>query len=46
MDSDLYLDIQQKLNLMLRRRAQKAWMEKNGKTVEDFIALFGRNYLE
>ena len=34
------------LDLMLRQRAEKAWLEKTGKTVEDFIDKFGRNYLE
>lgn len=29
----------------LREQGQEAWMEKNGKTKEDFIKLFGRNYL-
>lgn len=29
----------------LRAAGQKAWMEHYGKTVEDFIAAYGRNYL-
>lgn len=44
--SNYGVHLNQKLNLMLRQKAQRAWMEKNNKTTEDFIALFGRNYLE
>ena len=29
----------------LKRKCQIVWMEKNGKTIEDFRALFGKNYI-
>lgn len=34
-----------KVDLTLKARFQKAWMEKNNKTVEEFIQRYGRNYL-
>lgn len=30
----------------LKRDCQKRWMEREGATVDDFIRVFGRNYLE
>lgn len=32
-------------NERLRQIGQKAWMEHYGKTIEDFIKEYGRNYL-
>lgn len=32
-------------NIRLRQKGQKAWMEHYGKTIEDFIKEYGRNYL-
>lgn len=34
------------LDLKLKRMCQKKWMEVNNRTIEDFISVFGRNYLE
>ena len=34
-----------KLDLKLKRMAQKRWQEYYGKTKEDFIKRYGRNYL-
>ena len=33
------------LNTSLKREAEKKWLEHYGKTVEDFIARYGKNYL-
>lgn len=33
------------LNTSLKREAEKVWMKHYGKTVEDFIARYGKNYL-
>ena len=33
------------LDLKLKRIAEKAYLEHYDKTIEDFIAVFGRNYL-
>lgn len=32
-------------DLRLKQIGQKAWMEQNGKTTEEFIKEFGRNYV-
>lgn len=32
-------------DLELKRICQRAWMEKNNKTIEDFISRYGKNYL-
>lgn len=32
-------------DLRLKQIGQKAWMEQNGKTKEEFIKEFGRNYV-
>lgn len=29
----------------LKKTGQRAWMEKNGKTVSDFVERYGRNYV-
>lgn len=34
-----------KIDLTLKARCEKAWLEKNDKTIEDFIARYGKNYL-
>ena len=33
------------LNTSLKREAQRTWMKHYGKTVEDFIARYGKSYL-
>ena len=33
------------LNTSLKREAEKKWLKHYGKTVEDFIARYGKNYL-
>ena len=33
------------LNTSLKREAQRAWMKHYGKTVEDFIARYGKSYI-
>lgn len=33
------------LNTSLKREAERVWMKHYGKTVEDFIARYGKNYL-
>lgn len=33
------------LDLTLKKIGQKAWMDYYGKTIEDFIESYGRNYL-
>lgn len=32
-------------NIRLRQIGQRTWMEKYGKTIEDFIKEYGKNYL-
>lgn len=32
-------------DLELKRICQRAWMEKNNKTIEDFISRYGKSYL-
>lgn len=34
------------IDLKLKRYAEKIWLVKNKKTIEDFIKIFGKNYLE
>ena len=34
-----------KENLKLKQKCERAWLEKYNKTIEDFIARYGRNYL-
>ena len=34
-----------KFNLEMKEMCQNIWMEKNGKTPEDFRALFGKSYV-
>lgn len=33
------------MDTRFKERAQRKWMEKNGKSKEDFMKIFGRNYL-
>lgn len=33
-------------DLVLKQIGQRAWMEHYGKTVDDFIKAYGRNYLD
>ncbi len=37
--------LNRELDLKVKRWAEKKWLERNNKTVEDFIKLFGKNYL-
>lgn len=34
-----------KIDLSLKTKCEKAWLEHYGKTIEDFIKRYGRNYL-
>lgn len=34
------------LDLKIKQQAEKVWLQKNDATVEDFIKLFGKNYLD
>ena len=34
-----------KIDLSLKTKCEKAWLEYYGKTIEDFIKRYGRNYL-
>lgn len=33
------------LDIEIRQKCEAAWLQKNGKTTDDFIRVFGRNYL-
>lgn len=33
-------------NLYIKQEAEKAWLKYYNKTIEDFVARYGRNYLE
>lgn len=33
-------------DLMLKRFAERIWLDHYGKTIDDFIKAYGRNYLE
>ena len=44
--SNYGVHVNHKLDLKLKRQCQRKWMEVNNGTVEDFIKVFGRNYLE
>lgn len=44
--SNYGVHLNHKLDLQLKQRAQRAWMEKYDGGVEDFIKAFGRNYLD
>jgi len=35
-----------KLDLKLKKQCERKWLEIHDATIEDFIAVFGRNYLE
>jgi hypothetical protein len=35
----------QKINISLKKKMQKRWMEYYGKSKEDFIKRYGKNYL-
>jgi len=35
-----------KIDLTLKARCEEAWLEEYGKTKEDFIRRYGRNYLD
>ena len=43
--SDYGIHFNKDLDLKIKRWSEKVWLEKNNKTIEDFIALFGKNYL-
>jgi hypothetical protein len=34
-----------KVDLTLKARCEEAWLEEYGKTIEDFIARYGKNYI-
>lgn len=38
--------LNRELDLKVKRWAEKKWLEYNNKTIEDFIKVFGKNYLE
>lgn len=38
--------LNRKLDLKVKRWAEKKWLEHNNKTIDDFIELMGKNYLE
>lgn len=33
------------LDLKIKKWAEKKWLEKNDKTIDDFIKIFGKNYI-
>lgn len=38
--------LNKKIDLTLKARCEEAWLEEYGKTKEDFIRRYGRNYLD
>lgn len=45
MNSKLGIHYDRTFDLDAKRTGQRAWMEHYGKTKEDFVARYGRNYL-
>lgn len=43
--SNAGIHFDKELDHMVKQDCQKRWMKRNGKTVDDFIATFGRSYL-
>lgn len=44
--SDKGIHFNKEFDLMIKKWAEKKWLEKNNKTIEDFIKIFGKNYLD
>ena len=43
--SDKGVHFDRKADLKLKRECQTRWMERNGKTIEDFIEAYGKSYI-
>lgn len=37
--------LNRELDLKIKRWSEKMWLEKNNKTIDDFISLFGKSFL-